>query len=287
MSRLWWWALLGCLVAAGPVPAPGAPGPGGDFYGRIRANDAPIAGRISIYAYALDSLDAAVSMPGPGRVLAVNFREANGKDSFLIPGDLALTGARKQTWNLGFIPLGPERIDGLMTRDDSRWALWWIPLGDTTLVWESPLDLQITYGFARSRFVPLEAKDAAATLRALPWADIAATSIPADRPTAELRFPPDPAAFDQAPIARERKDPSYPLTSRMYDFEGMVHVVAVVSDSGTVSDAYVLHSDAVHQLNVAALVAVSDWIFRPGKKNGKAVSGEMVIPIRFGRGESR
>lgn len=275
--------ILAVLVVGSLLASPAR---GENYYARIRANDAPIGGRFSIYAYALDSLDVAVSAPGPGRVLALNFREANGKDSFLIPGDLSIRDPRKAEWTGGFHSLSERRLAGLLHKDDSRWALWWVP--QDTLEWSSVPDLTLHYGFSQSIFVPLDEKDTQATLAALPWDRIETAEIDPARSTGYLVFPPNPADFDQQPLVKyPRRQPQYPKSARMYSFEGTVVVAARVEKDGTVSDACVLTSDAIHQLNVSALVAVMDWNFRAGRKGGISVGGEMVIPVRFALGSEK
>ena len=275
-----WLGLVGLLLLTAESLEAGS---SGNYYARLRANDAPLAGRFSIYAYMLDSLDTALDLPG--RVIALNFRESNGKNSFLIPADLALGGLDQTSWIKGFVALGEKRISGFLGRDDSRWALWWIPAD--SLGWNSPGDISVRYGFVASSFVPLDDKDAEATVNALPWDDIYAAELSVDRTTAQLRVAPNPAAFDQFPRAKIRRDPVYPKTSRMYAFEGTVHVVAVVDVEGNVTDTYVLHTSATHDLNVSALVAVRKWVFRPGKKGGVKVSGEVIVPVQFAMGAVR
>lgn len=274
--------LAGFLACAVGVP----PGEAGNFYTKLRANDAPIGGRFSIYAYALDSLDVSLSLPGPGRMLIVNFRESNGKNSFLIPGDLALRDPRKKEWDRGFMPLSGQPLAGFFPKDQSRWALWWVP--EDSLQWSSITDLNLTYGFSQSPFVPLDEKDTGATLEAIPWDLIRETAIEPDRGVGDLLVPPNPADFDQQPLVKyPRKEPEYPKSARMYSFEGTVFVAVRVEKDGTVSDARVIDSDAIHLLNVSALVAVMDWNFRAGRKGGVSVGGEMVVPVRFALGTAK
>jgi TonB family protein len=275
-----WAGLVGLLTLVSTV-GEAAPLAGGDYYARVGANDAPIAGRFHIYAYFLDALDAEIATPGPGRLLALNFRGSNGKNAFVVPGDLYIQDSRKQQWNLGFCALGETGVAGLLGKEESRWALWWVP---DSLAWNDARDLTLYYGFAKSPFVTLEAKDTEATLAALPWDEIRTATLQADRPTGHVVRMPNPAAFDQPPTVQTRKPPVYPRTARVYDFEGTVLVVARISDTGAVTDAYVIQSSAIHQLNVSALVAVMDWTFRPGKKGGVPVAGEMVIPVQFALG---
>jgi protein TonB len=99
----------------------------------------------------------------------------------------------------------------------------------------------------------------------------------------QLAVPPNPASFDEPPLIEEGRPPEYPKSIRMYDFTGFVHVVAVIDTEGTVIDAYVIETDAIHLLNVSALSAVMDWQFQPGRKSGRRVAGEIVVPVRFER----
>ncbi len=274
--------LIVCLIGIlGPAPAAASDGvPAGDFQARIRANDAPIAGRLTVHAYFLDSLDAAVTLPGPGRLLAVCFDEANGKNSFVVSGDLALQDERNGVWKDGFTPVEGKRISGYLAKDASRWALWWVPSGDS-LRWSSMRDLKLVYGLSDSRFVPLAGDERAAVLAGLPWDRVRGFDPSGLREVGDLLAAVDPTAFDHPPRVSHEEAPAYPKAAKMWDFQGTVNVVAEVGEDGSVADAFVLHSDATHDLNVAALVAVMRWTFDPGIKDGKVASGGVVVPIRF------
>ena len=206
MHLVTWAGLLGMLGVLVPQTAAGGD-PAGNFYARVRANDAPLGGRFTIFAYALDSLDAAVEQPGPGRLLLLNFRESNGKSSFIIPGDLSIVGPNKNSWEQGFMPLGDKRLAGLLQKNESRWAMWWIPERLESVAWNLPTDITFHYGFGKSAFIPLEERDRKATLEALPWEAIRETKIDFERPCAQLTYPPDPAAFDKRRIVANRVAP--------------------------------------------------------------------------------
>jgi protein TonB len=210
----------------------------------------------------------------------LNFREANGDDSFLVPGDLALTSERSR-WTRGFMPVGEGPLGGYFRKDTSRWALWWIPWETEDLFWSSFADLRLTYGLQEAPFAPLNAREAAEVRASLPWDAIRALGIDPERSTASLSRMPDPSSFDEPPEVKTPVSPTYPRFSKIYDFHGSVHVAVRVNAKGLVTDAYVLQSTAAHELNVAALVAAMDWVFRPGKKNGVWVEGEIVIPMVF------
>ena len=276
------WILLLGLLAAGRSEAAG-----GDFDARLRADDGPIAGRLSVYAYFLDSLDVAVTPPAPGRFLLLNFREANGDNSFIVPGDLYLKDRRGRSWARGFDSLETDRLAGFLDRDEARWALWWVPAGRDSVAWSTPLDLSLWYGFAKASFAPLKPEDARAVAKAVPWDRVKVVEVSADRSVADLGDAIDPAAFDVAPSVLERVSPVYPKSARQYDFVGTVNVVAVVDERGDVADVFVLQSSATHDLNAAALAAVRRWKFKAGTKGGVPVEGGFLIPVSFSRGSGR
>jgi TonB family protein len=271
--------LLGLL---GALPAAASP-PTGNFQARLRANDAPVAGRFTIAAYLLDSLDVTVPRPGPGRLLLLRFYDSNGKDAFIVPSDFEMGGAHRTATKKGLRPVGAPRLGGSLGRKDSRWALWWLPMDGKSLDWEGPVDLQLRYGFFSTEFVPLSRSDTKDVLAMAPWADLQGAVVDTSS-AGDDRHALDAAAFDQPPVARVRRDPPYPESAKMFDFQGSLYVAVHVSDTGKVEDAYVLQSNAIHDLNVAALAAVMDWEFRPGLKSGKPVAGDIVIPIKFDLG---
>ncbi len=269
---------LGALTLA---PAEAA---GGDYFARLRADDAPMAGRFTVHAYVLDTLDVAVEQPAPGRILLLEFREANGDNSFIVPGDLQLKDRRGRSWTRGFHSLETGRLAGFLDRDASRWALWWVPTGVDSFQWSAPTDLGLWYGFTKASFAPLDPREARKALGRVPWDRIRAAELDPDRSVADLGDAIDPAAFDEPPTVLERRNPVYPRSARLYDFTGTVHVVAVVDERGEVADVFVLQSSAAHDLNAAALAAVSKWKFKAGTKEGKPVRGGFLVPVSFARG---
>jgi TonB family protein len=273
--------LLLCLLGAtSALAAPGAPA---NFQGRIRANDAPMGGRFTIVAYFLDSLDVAVPRPASGRWLLLRFHDSNGKNAFVIPTDLAISGRHRSSYRMDLVPVNRKRVGGQLDKTENRWALWWVPQGQRQLLdWEEPGDLNLQYGFSKTPFVPLSEHEIAEVLKLVPWP--ALKSAAGDSTLRSDQNSVDAAAFDQPPVPKLRRDPLYPSSAKMYDFHGSLFVAAHVTPSGNVEDAYVLQSDAVHDLNVAALVGVMEWTFKPGMKSGKPVAGDIVIPIKFDLG---
>jgi TonB family protein len=275
---------LGLVAACVTVAEAGPPPPAGNFHARIRANDAPTAGRLTINAWLLDTLDTVVELPGPGRVLAVEFTESNGKNSFVVPVDLAVKGRGDGVWTRGLQPLDPEGMAGFLPKDESRWALWWVPWTTEELRWTSVGDLQLVYGFSQSDFVAISDQEARRVAARLPWEAISGGGLGDEERLGPAGRRMDPAAFDDPPVILTQRRPVYPKTARVFDFEGTVNVAALVNEEGTVIDAFVVQSSASHELNMSALVAAMEWTFTPGTKNGAPASGFVLIPLRFSLG---
>jgi len=75
-------------------------------------------------------------------------------------------------------------------------------------------------------------------------------------------------------------NPQYSPGAHGINVEGSVIVETVVSSQGTPRDVHVvksLHKD----VDGAAVEAVKQWVFAPGKKNGKAVAVRLQIEIHF------
>ncbi len=273
------------------------PGPPANFQARIRANDAPMAGRLTITAYFLDTLDDSLkairanvprdSLQSPmglddaGRWLLLRFHDSNGKNAFVVPTDLAISGNHRSAYRMDLIPVGRKRVGGNLEKAETRWALCWVPQGPRQMLdWDAPGDLQLQYGFNKTPFVPLSEKERAKVVTLMPWAALKSACLDSTGDHNAV----DAAAFDQPPVPKVRRDPPYPSSAKMYDFHGSLFVAAHVNPAGKVEDAYVLQSDAVHDLNVAALAAVMEWTFKPGMKSGKPVAGDIVIPVKFDLG---
>ncbi|MCW5889768.1 MAG: energy transducer TonB [bacterium] len=73
--------------------------------------------------------------------------------------------------------------------------------------------------------------------------------------------------------------PVYPDEARRRGLEGVVEVEAEVLPTGSVGNARVRTGG--EPLGSAALAAVRQWQFQPARRDGKAVSARVVIPVRF------
>lgn len=92
--------------------------------------------------------------------------------------------------------------------------------------------------------------------------------------------PTDVAELTTLPKPTRRVPPEYPMGMRQAGFEGEVTVGFVVTAEGRVNDAYVVRS--THSgFDEAAVDAVMEWRFEPGKINGRVVNTRMQVPIIF------
>ncbi|MEM7007942.1 MAG: energy transducer TonB [Thermodesulfobacteriota bacterium] len=75
--------------------------------------------------------------------------------------------------------------------------------------------------------------------------------------------------------------PYYPRSARKRGYEGEVKLKVLVLADGRVGDIEVLRPSGHQILDDSALDAVKNWIFVPGKENGKEISSWVTVPITF------
>ena len=75
--------------------------------------------------------------------------------------------------------------------------------------------------------------------------------------------------------------PRYPQDARERGAEGRVILEVVVDPKGRARAVKIRRSSGEDDLDRAALEAVRRWRFIPAQRNGAAVGGTAVVPIRF------
>ena len=88
------------------------------------------------------------------------------------------------------------------------------------------------------------------------------------------------ASLDVPPKAIKQVPPVYPLAMRMSRMRGEVLIGFIVDIEGGVRRVGVLRSNNPY-FDEAAIEAVRQWRFEPGKVNGRVVSTRMKVPIVF------
>jgi TonB family protein len=84
-----------------------------------------------------------------------------------------------------------------------------------------------------------------------------------------------------APFVSSRIEPRYSDEARLAGLSGTVILHLVVSEGGKARDIVVGHSLGMG-LDERAIEAVSQWKFKPGTKDGKAVPVFATVEVRFG-----
>jgi RNA polymerase sigma factor (sigma-70 family) len=90
----------------------------------------------------------------------------------------------------------------------------------------------------------------------------------------------DLSKLDQIPVPVFQGRPTYPTELRQSGVGGQVLVDFVVDSAGNVRNAYAA-SSTNPGFEQAAVDAVSQWNFNPGKKSGRSVNTHMQVPIVF------
>lgn len=90
----------------------------------------------------------------------------------------------------------------------------------------------------------------------------------------------DPKNLDQQPVARSQTRPLYPFEMRRNGIGGEAVVDFIVDTNGDVLNAYAVSSSR-QEFEAAAVTAVSQWKFKPGRVRGENVNTHMQVPIRF------
>ena len=112
-----------------------------------------------------------------------------------------------------------------------------------------------------------------------------ATSAPAQDPS-EKPWPPE-GVFKlgeglTAPVIVTEAKPKYTAAAMRAKIEGTVEVEAIILKDGSVGPVRVVRSlDKELGLDEAAIAAVKQWEFKPGRKDGEAVAVLVNIELTF------
>ena len=90
----------------------------------------------------------------------------------------------------------------------------------------------------------------------------------------------DISNLDQVPRPRFQARPQYPREMRQAGISGQVVVDFIVDQNGNVQNASAVKSSQ-KEFEAAAVDAVSQWKFSPGRKDGREVNTHLQVPIVF------
>ncbi|MFN2368935.1 MAG: energy transducer TonB [Desulfurivibrionaceae bacterium] len=107
-------------------------------------------------------------------------------------------------------------------------------------------------------------------------------AAPRNKPAEEVAGAPAQALIRLArPLYRKNPPPEYPSIARRRHLQGTVVLEVSVSAEGTVDELRVEESSGHKVLDRAALRAVGDWLFEPGRRGGERIAMRVMVPVRF------
>lgn len=90
-----------------------------------------------------------------------------------------------------------------------------------------------------------------------------------------------PKDADTIPRYGDNAHPAYPPLARLRGYQGVVVLFVEVLADGRVGQVSIRRSAGHEILDRAALEAVRTWRFEPGRKEGRAVTMSVEVPVRF------
>jgi protein TonB len=92
----------------------------------------------------------------------------------------------------------------------------------------------------------------------------------------------DPIVITEAePLYRTNPKPRYPKMAKKRGYEGIVILSVLVTREGTVGNLWLFESSGYNMLDNAAMKAVKEWTFEPGRRGNEPVEMWVEVPVRF------
>ncbi len=86
---------------------------------------------------------------------------------------------------------------------------------------------------------------------------------------------------EAVPVYKENPEPAYPRIAKKRGYEGTVLLSVLVNKNGLVDNIWIFESCGYTILDNAALDAVKDWIFEPGRSGDEPIEMWVEVPVRF------
>ena len=90
---------------------------------------------------------------------------------------------------------------------------------------------------------------------------------------------------DENPVPIKTPPPHYPSSLKREGVSGLVAVVIVIDEKGSIMSSSIAKSSNP-EFEKPALDAVKNWKFKPAKKDGNPVKVRVTVPLRFNVDES-
>ncbi|MCJ7600776.1 MAG: energy transducer TonB [Desulfobulbaceae bacterium] len=105
------------------------------------------------------------------------------------------------------------------------------------------------------------------------------TTLPAAGPQSASGT--EQAAIEATPLYRRNPPPDYPPLARRRGLEGTVQLDVLVNSRGDVNQVRLAETSGHDLLDRAAIAAVENWLFQPGKRGDETIDMWVRVPIRF------
>ena len=121
------------------------------------------------------------------------------------------------------------------------------------------------------------------------WSDIPEDILSEAAPQTKLASLPqgnansvkEEALVEAKPSYLENSPPQYPTVAKRRGYEGTVTLKVLVTKEGKVEKLRVFRSSGHKILDTAAVKAVKNWTFQPGRRGSKPIDMWVKVPIRF------
>jgi len=87
--------------------------------------------------------------------------------------------------------------------------------------------------------------------------------------------------IEATPLYRQNPPPDYPPLARRRGLEGAVQLAVLVNSRGGVNQVRLAETSGHDLLDRAAVAAVENWLFQPGKRGEQTIDMWVRVPIRF------
>ncbi len=134
---------------------------------------------------------------------------------------------------------------------------------------------------ARESKPPARLREVAAAPQAQSAAPAPAVGATPELSTASASAPHAPAAFSAQPKYKSNPEPAYPALARRRRQQGNVLLSVRVDADGRPEAVTVQTSSGYAALDEAAVAAVKQWEFEPGRLAGQPISSQVEVPVQF------
>jgi len=150
---------------------------------------------------------------------------------------------------------------------------------DTEEVFHLPMPKPVVVSVKEIPPVMMPVAPAVPDLKAAPEPEIG--EIGSESSVSKIETTDSPEIILATPLYRQNPPPQYPARARKRHYQGTVVLQVLVAVDGSVESLEIHQSSGHESLDRAAVKAVNNWMFEPGKKNGNSIAMQVLVPVKF------